>query len=148
MYPRDLHNLVTYRRVISPAANANLGTTPLVGQIIDTQGYDSLEFVIATGTLSDADATYTVLVEEGAASNLSDNTAIPDAALIGTEAQAAFQFGDDDAIRKIGVKVATCKRYIRLTITPVQTADSGNTPVSVIAALGHPSRAAVSSQAD
>ena len=118
--PFDLHNHLTVRRAISPVSEA--GTTALVSQIIDRQGYESLEFVIATGSIADADATFTVLVEEGDASNLSDAAAVADADLLGTEALAAFQFDDDNEVRKIGYRGT--KRYVRLTITPVANASA------------------------
>ena len=79
-------------------------------------GYDSLMFAISIGTNTDADVTFTVLVEEGDASNLSDNAAVADADLNGTEALAGFQFDDDTETRKIGYRGS--KRYVRLTITP------------------------------
>ena len=148
MVLRDLHSLIEVRRVISPAANANLGTTPLVGQIIDTRGFAALEFVISLGTLSDADAAYSVLLEDGDVSTLSDNVAIADSKLLGTEVAAAFQFGDDDGVRKIGVKVHSARRYVRMTITPTTTADSGNSPISVVAILAGAGQTPTISQAD
>lgn len=144
----DMHNTTKVLNVLPPAINTNLGTTPLVCSIVDMRGFDSCEYVILLGTLSDADAVYAVLVEDGDASNLSDNAALADAKLIGTEAQAAFQFGDDLGVRKIGVKVSACKRYSRMTITPTTTADSGNTPVAVLCILGKAARVPTISQAD
>ncbi|MEJ6783766.1 hypothetical protein [Aminobacter sp. Piv2-1] len=136
---RDQANNLTLRPVIAPAANSNLGTTPLVGTVIDRQGYDSLSYGIVTGTLSDADATYTVLLEES--DNDSSNfTAVADADLIGTEAAAGFNFGDDSETRKLGY--IGNKRYTRLTITPA-AADSGNSPIAAIAILGRPLQAPV-----
>ena len=76
------------------------------------------------------------------------DVAIADAKLIGTEAQAAFQFGDDLGVRKIGVKVSACSRYSRLTITPTTTADSGNSPIAVLCILSKANRVPTISQAD
>jgi len=109
------------KRVISPVTGAG-DNTAQVGQIIDHQGYDAAAYLILTGTLADADATFTVLLEEGDAANLSDAAAVADADMVsqtlGTapETAAAFNFTHDDQVRKlayIGVK-----RYTRLTITP------------------------------
>jgi hypothetical protein len=66
--------------------------TAEVGAIIDRQGFDGLTYVIATGTLADVDATFTVLLEESDDSGMSGATAVADANLLGTEALAAFTF--------------------------------------------------------
>lgn len=131
---RDQANNVTLRPVIAPAANANLGTTPLVGSIIDRLGYDSLTYGIITGTLSDADATYTALLEESDAANMDPANAVADADLIGTEVAAGFTHANDGVTRKLGY--VGNKRYTRLTITPA-AADSGNSPIAAIAILGN-----------
>lgn len=130
---KDLANNIAIRPVIAPAANADLGTTPLVGAVIDKQGFESLAYAIVTGTLSDADATYTVLLEESDAGDMSNANAVADADLIGTEAAAGFIFSDDGVTRKIGY--VGHKRYTRLTITPAG-ANSGNSPIAAIAILG------------
>jgi len=117
---KDLMNLIDVKRVISPVSVAD--TTAQVGQIIDRKGYDGLTYLIATGSIADADATFTVLLEHGDAANLSDAAAVPDADLIGTEVLAAFQFDDDNECRKLGYKGD--KRYTRLTITPVANASA------------------------
>lgn len=129
---RDLHNNIAPKRVISPVSVAD--NTAQVGQIIDRQGYESLEYLILTGALADADATFTVLLEEGDAANLSDAAAVADKDLLGTEAQASFTFAADDKVFKLGYKGH--KRYTRLTITP-----AGNASAALLAAtaiLGHP----------
>lgn len=130
---RDLYSQLTIRRAISPVSVAD--TTAQVSQIIDRQGFDSLVFAIATGSIADADATFTVLVEDGDASNLSDNAAVADAELNGTEALAAFQFDDDNETRKIGY--IGNKRYVRLTITPVANASAA--VIAAVAILGNAS---------
>ena len=129
---RDLHNNIHPLRAISPVSVSD--NTAQVSQIIDMLGYQSLEFVIATGSLADADVTFTVLVEDGDDSALSDNAAVADAFLLGTETLAAFAFGDDDETRKIGY--IGIKRYVRLTITPVANASAA--VISAVAVLGHP----------
>lgn len=117
---KDLMNLIDVKRVISPVSVAD--TTAQVGQIIDRKGFDGLTYLIALGSIADADATFTVLLEEGDAANLSDAAAVVDADLIGTELLAGFQFDDDNECRKLGYKGA--KRYTRLTITPVANASA------------------------
>lgn len=130
---RDLYNHLTFRRAISPVSVAD--NTAAVSQIIDVQGFDSLVFAIATGSLADADATFAVLVEDGNDSGLSDAAAVIDAELNGTEAAAGFQFDDDNETRKIGY--IGNKRYVRLTITP--SANASAALISAVAVLGNAS---------
>jgi hypothetical protein len=68
---KDLFNSINPKRVLSPSAGPT-DNTAQVGQIIDRQGFESVTYVIATGSLADADATFTVLLEEGDAANMSD----------------------------------------------------------------------------
>ncbi len=128
---RDLHNNIKAVRAISPVVVAD--DTAQVGQIIDRQGFESLEFVILTGTLADADATFAVLVEHGDASDLSDADAVADNDLLGTEADASFTAADDNAVKKIGYKGE--KRYVRLTITP--SGNAANASLAAVAILSH-----------
>ncbi len=129
---KDLSSNIHVARAISPVSEA--GTTALVSQVIDRRGYDSLTFVIATGSIADADATFTVLVEDGSASDLTGGAAVADAELIGTEVLAGFQFDDDNEVRKIGY--IGNQRYVRLTVTPVANASAAL--ISAVAILGHP----------
>ena len=140
MIQKDMHNNIVPKRCISPVSVAD--NTAQVGQIIDNAGYGALEYLIALGSIADADMTVTILLEHGDASNLSDAAAVPDELLIGTEAGAAFQFDSDNATRKLGYIGG--KRYTRLTITP-----SGNASAALICAialLGHPQKAPLTSQ--
>lgn len=132
---RDLINNIDVKRVISPVSVAD--TTAQVGQIIDRRGFDSLTYLIATGSIADADATFTALLEEGDDAALADAASVADADLIGTEALAGFQFDDDNECRKLGYKGH--KRYTRLTITPVNNASAAL--ISAVAVLGCPANA-------
>lgn len=129
---KDLFNQIHPLRVISPVSVAD--TTAQVGQIIDKRGFESLTYVIATGSIADADATFTVLLEEGDNAALSDAAAVADADLLGTEVLAAFQYDDDNETRKLGY--IGSKRYTRLTITPVGNASAA--VLSAVAILGNP----------
>ncbi len=129
---KDLFNNINVKRVLSPSAGP-ADNTAQVGQIIDRQGFESVTYLIATGSLADADATFTVLLEEGDASNMSDAAAVADADLLGTEALASFIFSDDDKCFKLGYKGN--KRYTRMTITPAANASAG--AMCVIAVLGN-----------
>ncbi len=127
---RDYGNHIEVRRAISPAA-AVTDNTPFVSQVIDLAGFEKLVFAILLGSLADADATFTVLVEHGDAADLSDGEAARDAALTGTEASASFTFADDNKVRKIGY--VGSKRYVRLTVTPAN--NTGNAFIAAVAIL-------------
>lgn len=131
---RDLMNNI---HLAGANAAVTSDLTAVVSGIVDTQGFDSATFAIVLGTLADTDATFVVLVEDGDDSGLSDNAAVADAQLIGTEALAAFTFAADQGARKIGYRGA--KRYLRCTITPV--ANTGSAPIGVVCILAHPSQA-------
>lgn len=133
----DLYSKVAVRRAISPVSVAD--NTAQVSQIIDRQGFAALLFVIAIGAVADADATFTLLVEDGDVANLSDAAAVADANLNGTEAGQAFQYDDDNEARKIGY--VGNKRYVRLTITPANNASAAL--IAALAVLGGPSDAPV-----
>lgn len=129
---RDLVTSIHPLRAISPQAVTD--NTALVGQVIDRQGYDSLTFVIATGTLADADATFAVALEHGDQANLSDATTVSAPDLIGTAGDAGFNFADDDKTRKIGYQGV--RRYVRVRITPTNNSAAAN--VCAVAVLAHP----------
>ncbi|MFO1126355.1 MAG: hypothetical protein U1E25_14495 [Methylocystis sp.] len=144
---RDMSHNVQLKRVISPVSVAD--NTAQVGQIIDRLGYESLTYLIATGSIADADATFAVLLEEGDAANLSDAAAVADADMMSQtpgaapEAAAGFQFDDDNEVRKLGY--IGNKRYTRLTITP--SANASAALLSSVAILGNPSKAPVTQAA-
>lgn len=116
-----LHYGTKYTRALAPVA-AVTDNTAFVSEILDTANYDQNEFIWVSGSIADADATFTVLFEDGDNSALSDNAAVADANLLGTEAGAAPLFTSDNSTGKIGYIGA--KRYIRVTITPA--ANTGN----------------------
>lgn len=130
---KDLHNRIHPVPLIAPVA-ARTDNTAIVSAIIDRLNYESLELVLVTGTNTDANATFAVLVEDGNDPSLSDNAAVADEELLGTEAQAGFTFTDDVECRKIGY--VGSKRYVRMTVTPSGN-DSGNIFIAGIALLGN-----------
>jgi hypothetical protein len=123
----DLHNNIKVSRAISPVAALTNADTPIVSQILDTANFMANELVIQIGANTDTNATFTVLLEEGDNSALSDNTGVVDADMLGTEILAGFDYSDDNETRKLGYKGT--KRYIRATITP-----SGNNSGDVFVA--------------
>ena len=128
---KDLHNNLNMSAAFVPQTIVN--DTPVVGNIIDMQGYKSLEFVILLGQILDSNATFTVLVEEGNDSGLSDATVVADTDLLGTEVAAGFQFDSDNEIRQIGY--IGNKRYVRMTIAA--TNNTLDCDIAVLAVQGH-----------
>jgi hypothetical protein len=132
---RDIVPFLHPVRAISPQA-AITGNDPVVSQVIDRRGFDSVAFVIQSGALADADATFTVGLEHGSDVAMSDAAAVPATQLSGTLAAAGFTQADDDRTRKLGY--LGTRRFLRLTVTP-----SGNGAaayLSAVAILGHPQR--------
>ena len=130
---REIHNDIHVVPLIVPIA-ARTDNTAIVSAIIDTANYNACEFVIVTGTNTDANATFAVTVDEGDAANLSDAVAVTDSKLVGTLALAGFTFADDNECRKLGY--IGNKRYVRLTVTPSGN-DAGNIFISGVAVLSY-----------
>lgn len=136
---RDQSNDLNFKQLFPPKA-ATTDNTAYVSNIIDMLGYNSCTFVIDTGTLADADATFAVTMEHGDDSGLSD-TAVPAAGdLVGTTTLAGFDFSADNVCRKLGY--VGSKRYARMTVTP--TNNTGNVFIAGVAVLGHPKSAPTS----
>lgn len=100
-------------------ANAN-------GSVVDTMGYDNLEVVVSAGDidLTDADETYSIKVQEGAQSTLSDAADISGASVTIT---ADNQL---KTIRIVGLGTGSRKRYMRAVLTV-----GGTTPSIPLAAI-------------
>lgn len=130
----EMFNNVALKRVLSPVSVSD--NTAQVGQAIDHQGYGDALYIISTGSLADADATFTVLLQES--DDNSTYTDVADADLLGTEALAGFVFSDDDKVRKLGYK--GIKRYTKLTITPANNTSAAL--LSAVCVLGKPFLAA------
>ena len=139
----DAANNMLVKRVISPVSVSD--NTAQVGQIIDRQSFDMLTYLINIGSVADADATFTALLEESDASDMTGAAAVADADMIsqtpGTapEAAASFQFDSDNQVRKLGY-IGNC-RYTRLTITPANNASAA--VFAALAVLEDPSMAPV-----
>jgi len=117
--------------VINPPAAAITDNTAQVGAIIDKQGYDSLTYIIQTGNLADADATFTTLLEESNDPAMAGATTVAAKDLLGTLALASFNFAGDNKVFKLGY--IGNKRYTRLTVTPA--ANTGAAPIAATVVL-------------
>lgn len=135
---RDIANHLNFKPAITPAA-ARTDNTPIVSTILDTKGYGSAMLALVTGTNTDTNATFAVLLEESDDSGMSGAGAVADTDLIGTESLAGFTAADDDGkARKLGY--IGNKRYIRATVTPSGN-DSGNIFLAGVWVLGNPASA-------
>lgn len=118
---------------LAPAA-AVTDNTAQVSAWVDRRGFDALTWLLATGVLSDVDATFAVTMHHADADDYSDAAAVASTDLVGTLALAGFTFADDGESRKIGY--VGDKRYVRLTVTP--TGNAGNLFLTIIALLDLP----------
>lgn len=130
MVQRDNHHNVKASSALDTQAITSDTTT--AGNIIDTKGFESLEFVIQAGTLTDG--AYAVLIEEGDDSGLSDAAPVADADLLGTELLAGFAATDDDKVSRIGYLGS--KRFARLSLV-----STGTTTGGTLGAIAHQSHA-------
>jgi len=133
---RDLHSHVSIRSVITPTAGAAAGAST-VGSIIDTLGFESLEYVVHSGTITTG--SFSCTLEESDDSGMSGATAVPSDRVLG--GSPSFVVTDDDDVRRVGI--VGKKRYQRLTLV------GASTPVgafSAIAILGNPRSAPTAAQ--
>lgn len=129
---KDLANRLRFTVAI-PVGTSVADNTPTASAWIDRQGFESLAFVIQTGVLLDADATFAVTVQHADLPDFSDATATGDYDLVGA---ANFTFADDNVVKKVGY--IGNRRYARITVTPAN--NSAAAPFSALAILGAAAR--------
>lgn len=103
---RDLHNNVVAAKAFSPR-NVNANGT-LSGDSVDLRGFNSVEFVVGSGTITDG--THAVNVQHS-----DDGAAWSDAAaadILGSE--PSFAATDDDAVKQVGY--VGSKRFCRIQL--------------------------------
>lgn len=121
---KDLYNQLN---CLEGFASQTISTdTTTSGAIIDLQGAMGVLWAIFSATITDG--TYTPVIQEGDASNLSDAAAVADADLLGSaetgqEAAAAFTSSDDNTVKTIGY--LGVKRYVRLQLVSASTTSGG-----------------------
>jgi hypothetical protein len=134
---RDLHNNVAAKVVVAAVAGA------ATGKVIDTQGYQGVEFIINYGTVTATNATVTPVIKEGSVTGTL--TSVADADLLGLEANAAIAVAatrtsgvSKNVVKRVGY--IGSKRYVSCNILQTVTAAA---PVSVTAVLNKPNNAPV-----
>lgn len=130
---RDLHSNINARVAVAPATPITDGTV-LTTTILNTLGFESVELVISTGVLADADATFAVVLNESNDPAMAGANAVAATDMLGTLALASFTFAADNTCLKLGY--VGNKQYIQATITP--TNNTGSAPISAVWVLGHP----------
>ncbi len=128
----DMYNTVKAVRVASPFDQAD--TTNLVGEVVDTTGFEGVVLLFLTGGLNDLVST--ILIEQSATSG-GVYAAIPDAQLHGLETALTIAADDDNKVAQIGVR--NTLPFVRATF--VVTTGSGVNLIAAIAILGMPHRA-------
>ena len=126
---KDLHSNV--KTLIALAVQDITSDTTTVGAIIDTLGFESLEYSIQSGTITDG--AYALKLEDGDDSGLSDAADVPTANILGV--LTGFVADDDDETKRVGS--ISKKRYQRLSVVSTSTS-TGGTNFAAQAVLGHP----------
>lgn len=128
----DMDSVIAPSRATSPGA-ITAGNATLTTQTIDRKGYESLEFIYISGTVTDG--VFTVTMYEGDASNMSDETAVAAADILGTSPVfTGTTSADDDAVKRFGYKGS--KRYVRCKA--VQSGATTGGYLAAVAILGKP----------
>lgn len=124
---RDLKSSVLGANALD---NQNItSNTTTVGDILDSQGFESLTMLIQSGVVTDGD--YVALLEDG------DDPALSDAAVINSDnvigSLPSFAAADDNAVKSVGI--VTKKRFVRLSL--VSTNVTGGGFFSAVGLKGH-----------
>lgn len=113
MASQDLHSNIDERNAFDTQL-INTSTTT-VGEIIDTQGYESIEFIFKAGVVSAGDIT--PILEDGDDSALSDEAVVTSTFRLG----ALVALDATDGITRFGY--VGKKRYVRLSALSDGTTD-------------------------
>lgn len=128
----DLHSNVK-QEVALDSQDITTNTTT-VGNVIDTRGFESLEYVIQSGTITDG--AYALLLEEADVVGFTGSTVVSADETLGV--LTGFIATDDNAAKRVGS--IGKKRFQRLSIVSTGTS-TGATKMSSVAVLGHPQSA-------
>lgn len=139
---RDTHNNIDAVRSIAPVAAGVTGTGQ-VGKIVDTAGYEGVEFILSYGTITATNATITPVIKHGDVTGTM--TSVADSGLLGTEAAAGIAAGTprtSNSNKNVSKRIGYIggKRYVSVNLVPTVTA---TTPVSATVLLTHPRSAPV-----
>lgn len=134
---RDSVNNLSFQIAIPPEVSTS--NTAIVGNWINTSGFNSLSFSIFSGAMSGT-PTFSLEVDEADASDYSDSAAVASTDLLSrvegvdAETTADNDLGAGNSITKIGY--IGNKQYVRIKLTP---ASNTSTALAAVACLGHAS---------
>jgi len=140
MSTQDLHHDILTKSALDYIEITSNTTTN--GNIIDTQGYESLDFVLHAGAI--VDGVYDAELWYGDDSGLSDAAKVSDDFLLGSLEDTEFTDADDNKTRRIGY--VAHKRYVQIRVNSTGVTSGGF--FGAIAILGHPHRAATPEEID
>lgn len=148
MAQKDIHNNVKFVNALNITAIASDTTTN--GNIIDTEGFEGVEVVIKSGTITDgtytpaiyqsSDPTFATDVQQIVAPLLIGTTNVVEplpsygSPIVDPIADVTFVTADGNKIARIGV--LNKKRYIRLSIVSTGVTTGGTFSADVL--LGYP----------
>ena len=130
----DLHNSIL-QKISFPLGTVAMNET-IAGEIIDTHGFESVEFIVTSRTLTDGD--YAFFIEDGSASNLSDAELVPGELVLG--GPMTYDSTEDATSKRVGA--VSKKRYVRISVTSTNVTSGGS--FSGIGILGNPQSRPVS----
>lgn len=128
---KSVYDAILHKSALEPIAASSAQN----GIVIDTMGYNSMDFVIQNGAATGAPTSYTVdaKVQEGAAANLSDAADVSGLTITQITADSKTA-----VIRVEGLGTSR-KRYLRVVVTPAMT--GGTSPKALISAVANLGRA-------
>ena len=126
---KELHSNI--KTLIALAVQDITTNTTTVGEVIDTLGFESCEFSILSGTITDG--AYALLLEEADVVGFTGSSVVPAANILGS--LTGFVAADDDVTKRVGS--IGKKRFQRLSVVSTGTT-KGCTNFSAQAILGHP----------
>lgn len=144
---QELYSDISVKRLISPAA-AVTDDTDVTSEEVDRAGCHTVTLILATGTLSDSNAVFSVKVEDSDTSG-SGFAAVSTSLLQASSTldatpesgfQYAFDFADDNVQFKI--HYLGNKRYLKVTVSPAN--NTGNLFVVGVAVCSQARKGAVS----
>lgn len=131
MASQDLHTDIL--QVVARNLQVISLNTTNQGNIIDTQFFEALEFIVFSGTITEG--TFTIQLQEGDDPALADAVTVPAAFVLGS---ITFNNTLSNSVRRIGY--VGKKRYVRLNI--ISSGMTGGTALlGAIAIKGYPRHA-------
>lgn len=128
----DLHSNVLGE--IALAVQDITSDTTTVGAIIDTKGFESIEFFVTSGTITDG--AYALVLEEGDDPALADATVVPVDNILGS--LTGFIAANDDTVLRVGS--IGKKQFQRLSLASTGVT-AGGTNFTALAVKGNPKSA-------